>query len=223
MRIIHDQTGRRWAISLTVECLRRIKAASGIVLLAAIATGSVIELFADTISLSSVIFGAVESQARTVGVTIRELMKALRGDVLAEGRKALIGEIHDFFPEPDESQEQPAEENASGPENCWQIIYEMAGACGVDPGPFTARELAWMTRGRERVEWNRLSHLLAKVNNVFSTNPEPASTFNPFAPQADSGSSGPEAVIEVSKTTMYMNLVSDLTPEQKRELLKQSA
>lgn len=37
---------------------------------------------------------------------------------------------------------------------------------GVDPGPFTLRELAWMADGRERSQWWRTASLLALTYNL---------------------------------------------------------
>ncbi|MGE0606565.1 MAG: hypothetical protein AB7O62_05500 [Pirellulales bacterium] len=46
------------------------------------------------------------------------------------------------------------------------MIYELAGIVGVDPSPFTLRELAWMAEGRQRESWNHTSQVLAMLFNA---------------------------------------------------------
>jgi len=46
------------------------------------------------------------------------------------------------------------------------MIAELAGAVGVDPGPFTLRELFWMAEGHDRHEWGRASSLMAMIANA---------------------------------------------------------
>jgi hypothetical protein len=64
------------------------------------------------------------------------------------------------------------------------LIYELAGAVGVDPGPYTLRELDLMARGRGRMLWGIASHVLALVANVHrkpGSSPIEAASLNPFA------------------------------------------
>ena len=46
------------------------------------------------------------------------------------------------------------------------MIYELAGIVGLDPGPFTLRELVWMAEGRRRELWDHTASLLALLYNV---------------------------------------------------------
>lgn len=39
----------------------------------------------------------------------------------------------------------------------------MAGRVGVDPGPFTLRELWWMDQGKSKAWWDHTSHILAAL------------------------------------------------------------
>ena len=64
------------------------------------------------------------------------------------------------------------------------MIYRLAGVVGVDPGPFTWRELAWMAEGRERVEWRQTALLAAVTNNTQAARPgdvRQPSDYDPFA------------------------------------------
>jgi len=69
------------------------------------------------------------------------------------------------------------------------VVYQIAGVLGMDPGPFTLRELFWMVRGARIDAWNHTASLLAAVCSGFSSftkRPQkfaPAQ-FHPFAGDA---------------------------------------
>lgn len=46
------------------------------------------------------------------------------------------------------------------------MIWEIAGVVGVNPLPFTLRELMWMARSREENVWTKVSHLMASALNA---------------------------------------------------------
>ena len=46
------------------------------------------------------------------------------------------------------------------------MIYQIAGAVGVDPGPLTIRELLQMSEGRSRSLWGHTSAIVATILNV---------------------------------------------------------
>ncbi|HOD83616.1 MAG TPA: hypothetical protein PKG77_19535 [Phycisphaerae bacterium] len=59
---------------------------------------------------------------------------------------------------------------------------------GVDPGPRTLRELAWMAQARQRAAWERTSWLLALIANVNrdprrQSRPLKPADFDPYAGQ----------------------------------------
>lgn len=48
----------------------------------------------------------------------------------------------------------------------WQLVFELAGSVGVDPRPFTVRELVYRSKGAGLQDWNQTSSLLAMIHNV---------------------------------------------------------
>ena len=46
------------------------------------------------------------------------------------------------------------------------MIHEAAGELGLDPAPFTLREIAWMLEGRRRSNWDLLGEILAMLHNI---------------------------------------------------------
>ena len=47
-----------------------------------------------------------------------------------------------------------------------QFVDELAGVIGVDPGPFTLRQLVVMAEAKSRQAWNHTSAILAMLANV---------------------------------------------------------
>src|SRR5690606_37726841 len=48
----------------------------------------------------------------------------------------------------------------------WRLVHQLAGLVGVDPGPYTLRELVWLAEGRQTEQWNHTSAVLAMLANV---------------------------------------------------------
>ena len=60
-------------------------------------------------------------------------------------------------------------------------MYEVAGMLGVDPNPLTLRELLWMLKGRNKIQWQHTSELLAMIHNAHFTERITAQEINPYA------------------------------------------
>lgn len=88
--------------------------------------------------------------------------RAMRGCVV-QARLAVFDAWQDFFPVPDPDDE---EEKATKPVDLDQFMWEMAGVVGVHPGPFTMRQICWMSRGKSREAWKHTASLLAMIVNV---------------------------------------------------------
>jgi len=65
------------------------------------------------------------------------------------------------------------------------LIYELAGIVGINPDPFTLRELLWMAEGKGRENWNHTASILALIFNVNRDSKKHhaarPSDFNPYA------------------------------------------
>lgn len=60
----------------------------------------------------------------------------------------------------------------------------MAGIIGIDPGPFTLRQLVWMAEGRRDLFWEHTAHVLCYLYNAHRNPKAPALMpidFHPFA------------------------------------------
>ena len=65
----------------------------------------------------------------------------------------------------------------------WETIFQYAGIIGIDPSPFTVRELDWMVQGRGEFEWSMTAHQMALQINMNRRKGSPAivpSDLNPF-------------------------------------------
>ena len=65
-------------------------------------------------------------------------------------------------------------------------MYEIAGVLGVDPEPFTLRELWWMIGGKDKKDWGVLSVICATMYNAsgFSKKVVSPDEFNPYLKSA---------------------------------------
>lgn len=66
----------------------------------------------------------------------------------------------------------------------WEQIYSLAGVLGIDPGPFTLRQLVIMSTARRRDEWDRAAGIIAMIYNVNCgprDKPKSPADFNPYA------------------------------------------
>lgn len=52
------------------------------------------------------------------------------------------------------------------PRNNREVAYCAAGIVGIDPKPFTLRELLWMKDAKERSDWDKAAMVVAKIHNV---------------------------------------------------------
>lgn len=50
------------------------------------------------------------------------------------------------------------------------MIFEIAGRLGVDPGPFTLRELLWMDEARFDAAWDHTAQVCAQLGNIHRAN-----------------------------------------------------
>jgi len=50
------------------------------------------------------------------------------------------------------------------------VIYECAGVVGVNPDPFTLRELLWMREGKASESWDHTAAIVATLANIHRDN-----------------------------------------------------
>lgn len=63
-------------------------------------------------------------------------------------------------------------------------MLEMVGICGIDPGPFTFRQLEIMWVAKCRLAWDQSASIRATVINMFKDKNKPeckAENINPFS------------------------------------------
>ena len=64
-------------------------------------------------------------------------------------------------------------------------VYQLAGLVGVDPGPFTWRQLDWMTEQRSRAGWDHTASILTILANVNSVKTKfELADFHPYLERA---------------------------------------
>jgi len=59
-------------------------------------------------------------------------------------------------------------------------LFEAAGIAGVDPWPYTFRQLVWMSNAKQRSEWEQTALIAALIHNTNSKTKRRVDDFNPF-------------------------------------------
>lgn len=154
MRRFKDSTGRTWRLTIDVAALMRVRDLAGLDVLAT-----------DGATLAQIVYHPTDFADVLLSLLDADdsLLDALDGDALARAAEAFTAELTSFFPPPSPSKRLAA---ASKPADPWRTLYRLAGILGVDPGPFTLRQLADMADGRRRSEWLHTSALLAMLFNT---------------------------------------------------------
>jgi len=81
-----------------------------------------------------------------------------------DARLYALNAILRFIPEPDD-EEEPDTAGVSEPIG-WSWVFRQAGALGLDPRPYTLRELVWMRDGMLDDRWARLAILRGDLRAV---------------------------------------------------------
>lgn len=106
MTCFNDQKGRSWALCVTVQTLRRVKAQCGINLTDIILLKpeeapdvSLLEQLAnDPVLLVDVLYAALSDEAEARGVSAQDFGEAMAGDAIETATEALLDEVIAFFP-----------------------------------------------------------------------------------------------------------------------------
>ena len=169
------------------------------------ADGLLYRLIGDPVLLVDVLFAVCKAQADAAGVTDEQFAQAMAGDAIDSATKALLEELADFTPSPrdrararrvieatwqmiDRAQDvldanaerelpRVMDEADAG---TWQLVYEVAGFIGIDPGPLTLRELVWMAEGRDRRAWDHTSMIAAAALSAMRERMVDPARLNPY-------------------------------------------
>lgn len=99
MKQFTDSAGKTWAISLTIDAVKRIRGLLGVNLLE-IEAGDpplLTRLGLDIILLCDVIYAAIKPQTEAAGVTDEQFGAALGGEFIKAAQDAFYSELVDFF------------------------------------------------------------------------------------------------------------------------------
>lgn len=91
---------------------------------------------------------------------------------------------------------------------CWDLIWQCAGIVGIDPGPFTLRELALMAETKRKADWERTASLIAHTLNLWSKKkykPSDFFNFNDHAQKSAPVQSGPKQSVKILKAVFVDN------------------
>ncbi len=81
------------------------------------------------------------------------------------------------------------------------MIAELAGVAGMDPGPYSLRELVWMVEAGRREAWNHTASLMALMANCHrgpKQKPFNAQDFHPMTPKQGSSRGTPIKYLSIA-------------------------
>ena len=215
MKVFTDNASRTWSVIITVDSIRRVMKLLGINI-TEIDVGDpplLVRLGTDEMLLCDIIYCLVKPQADELGVSDEDFglgawrrcdprcpNGTLRGTrrFFPEARQTGQGQSGNRAEENDRTGDRECEDEArsdmpgSGDRKnlWWKLVHQCAGIVGVDPGPFSLRELMWMVESKDRGEWGRLSNLMALLANI-NRDPKKSKVFKPtdfnpyYAPKQD--------------------------------------
>lgn len=110
MKTFTDNAGRTWTVAININAIKRVKGLTGINLLDVVngdSTGTTSggeggllgRLSSDAILLCDVLYAACKPEADTRNVSDEDFGRAMAGDAIDAGTKALLEELVDFFPQ----------------------------------------------------------------------------------------------------------------------------
>lgn len=102
-----DAAGRLWTLRVDVECLRRVRAMTGVDLLELVGAGTqaqksigsaIAALVDDPVLLVDVLYVVCKPEADARGVSDEDFGRAMAGDAIGQAVEALLAGVIDFFP-----------------------------------------------------------------------------------------------------------------------------
>tara|TARA_R110002020_G_C15760684_1_gene727065 strand:- start:28 stop:429 length:402 start_codon:yes stop_codon:yes gene_type:complete len=60
--------------------------------------------------------------------------------------------------------EESAGNRLFGSAQGWELVFKIAGALGIDPNPYSLKELFWLYEGRDRQQWMHTASITATLS-----------------------------------------------------------
>ena len=100
MKTFRDNQAREWALTITIDAVKRVRSLLGVNLLD-VAGGNLLEqLVSDPVLLCDCVYALVKPEADQRNVSDEEFGRAMAGDAIEQATTALLEELVDFFPQP---------------------------------------------------------------------------------------------------------------------------
>lgn len=188
-----DTLGRTWLVRLDVAALRRVRAVAGLDLLAG-RDDAAAAVSADPLALADALYAACLPQADARGVDRGGFGAGLSGRAIERATEALVTAVADSLPTADDFAGMPMDRGGGGrARDPWAVLDELAFAAGLDPAPFTQRELVRAFRARMQADWDRTAFAVASAANLSPHRrgrPATPAELNPYRSAAGARPSG---------------------------------
>lgn len=98
MKTFHDNTGRAWAVTINVDCIKRVRTLLDINLLDAVDGKLLEQLVSDPILLCDCLYAICKPEADEKQISDEDFGRGMAGDAIDHATTALLEELVDFFP-----------------------------------------------------------------------------------------------------------------------------
>lgn len=170
MNKFRDAAGQTWIINLTYRKVKVVHGFGVALLDLGNASGNGLPSLAnDRILLAEVLYRVCVPEDSWGDAVHDTFIGALDGEAIENGFAAIAAALIEFFPVPDTSVIEDAGTEVAEPISPTKIVehmLRMAGVVGVDPNPFSFRELYDMYRSRQEHNWQMASSILAMIVNA---------------------------------------------------------
>jgi hypothetical protein len=99
MKTFSDNSGRTWAVTINVECIKRVRTLLGVNLLDAVEGQLIERLVTDPVLLCDCVYAVCKPEADARGITDEDFGRAMAGDAIEHACTSLLEELVDFFPQ----------------------------------------------------------------------------------------------------------------------------
>lgn len=180
--MFRDKKGRLWSLALDIGAVMRVRDLCGLDMLDWDTPWGG-HIIADKSLAADVVYAIAEPQVKERSMDDRQFGKMLRRQgALNSAMAAMADAWQAFLPEPAEGGAEL--EEGDGEPFGWQRLFQCAGFVGVDPRPFTLRELLAMTNGRyefaSRIAWEPGSLIAAGIKAQVERKSVTAASVNPW-------------------------------------------
>ena len=185
---------RTWSLQIDCGKVRKLRDITGVDV-AKLQEGEALgDLVRDYVKLGEVLFILCEDQAEREGVSVEDFYKGIDPLTLGAGDGCVNAGPGKFYPAGITRRSQGddgttdrvsggGEQGTTGADSRgdgWHLIFQCAAIAGVEPWPYSLRQLLYMAQQKQEVHWERTAWVAYHIVAVNSKKRHKPADFNPY-------------------------------------------